>query len=93
MKNYKTCNVLSVKDNATGIDPALVDKLFSPMISNKFFGTGLGLSFCKNAMEAMGGVIRCDSVFGEYADFVLEFPSVTATKIDKIKALMNISSR
>ncbi len=93
MHNYKTCNVLSVKDNATGIDPALVDKLFTPMTSNKFFGTGLGLSFCKEAMEAMGGVIRCNSVFGEFAEFLLEFPNIKVSKIDKFKALLDSKSR
>lgn len=93
MQNYKTCNVLVVKDNATGIDPTLVDKLFTPMFSNKFFGTGLGLSFCKEAMEAMGGVIRCNSVFGEFAEFMLEFPKIKASRIDKFKALLDSKSR
>lgn len=70
-------NVLSFKDDATGVEQGLLDKIFLPMVSNKPFGSGLGLSFCKQAMEAMGGEIKCFSVAGEYAEFLLEFPIVS----------------
>ena len=56
-------------------------------------GTGLGLSFCKNAMEAMNGTIRCNSVDGKFAEFIMEFPRVTTSKVDKLKSLINIKSR
>ena len=62
-------------------------------VLSEYFGTGLGLSFCKEAMEAMGGVIRCNSVFGEFAEFLLEFPNIKASKIDKFKALLDSKSR
>ncbi len=93
MKRGKASNILSVKDDATGVEPELIDKLFTPMVSNKFFGTGLGLSFCKNAMEAMNGTIRCNSVDGKFAEFIMEFPRVTTSKVDKLKSLINIKSR
>lgn len=70
-------NVLSFKDDATGVEQEILDKIFTPMVSSKPFGSGLGLSFCKQAMEAMGGEIKCFSVAGEYAEFLLEFPIVS----------------
>lgn len=88
--SHSDCNVLSFKDDAAGIDPELLDKMFTPMTSSKLFGAGLGLSFCKQAMEAMGGEIRCVSVPGEFAEFLLEFPKISHSKIDKIKSIVNI---
>jgi len=37
-------------------------------------GTGLGLSITKLLTEAMKGSIHVESVYGEYAEFILEFP-------------------
>ena len=41
-------------------------------------GLGIGLAFCKDAVERMHGEIRCESVLGEYSRFVLRFPLADA---------------
>ncbi|MDR1334299.1 MAG: HAMP domain-containing histidine kinase [Holosporaceae bacterium] len=72
----EACNVLSFKDTASGVDPSVCSKLFSPMVTEKISATGLGLYFCKNAMEAMGGSIYCNTIPGKFAEFVLIFPKI-----------------
>lgn len=61
------------KDTAKGIAPDVIDKIFTEFYSQRISGTGLGLSFCKLAMHAFNGDISCNSVLGEYAEFVLHF--------------------
>ncbi|MDR2158314.1 MAG: HAMP domain-containing histidine kinase [Holosporaceae bacterium] len=75
-------NILSFKDTASGVDSIMYGKLFSPMVTSKFSGTGLGLYFCKNAMESMGGMIRCNTVLGKFTEFVLMFPNLDELSID-----------
>ena len=38
-------------------------------------GTGVGLACCKTIMIAYGGDIICNSIEGEYTEFVLSFSS------------------
>jgi len=62
-----------IKDTALGISRDLQDKLFLPFASD-CGQTGLGLAFCKNVMQALGGDITCDSQLGKYTEFTLWFP-------------------
>lgn len=44
--------IISVEDNAGGIDPILMDTMFLPYVSTKSLsGTGLGLYMCKTVVE------------------------------------------
>jgi signal transduction histidine kinase len=72
----ETGNVLLFKDTASGVNSSVCGKLFSPMVSEKFSATGLGLYYCKNAMEAMGGTINCNTIPEKFAEFILTFPKV-----------------
>lgn len=72
----KKHNQLIFTDTGEGIP-----KEFLPHIFNQFFtqkkrdvGTGLGLFFCKIAMQKMKGKIVCESEQGQYARFILTFP-------------------
>jgi signal transduction histidine kinase len=49
--------VVAVKDSGTGIDPAILPKLFTKFASSSDGGTGLGLFISKNIVEAHGGRI------------------------------------
>jgi len=66
---------IHVRDTATGIDQEIQSKLFQPLYSEKPSGAGLGLAFCKSIMETFNGEISFHSQKGEYAEFVLTFPS------------------
>jgi signal transduction histidine kinase len=66
-------NILSVKDTATGIHKSRIDSIFTPFVVFRDNGTGIGLSFCKKAINSMNGELRCQSKYGEYAEFIMEF--------------------
>ncbi len=70
-------SVLSVRDNGSGIDPAIIDKIFDPYFTTKDIGegTGLGLSTCKSTAEEYGGRIFVRSEPGSYCEVTLEFPA------------------
>ena len=75
-------NRVKVKDTGPGISPENLDKLFDPYFTtSKKGGTGLGLSYCKRVMYAFGGDITCNSAEGEYTEFILKFPVITAAEL------------
>jgi len=47
----------SVEDEGSGLDPELLPRLFTPFVTNKAQGTGLGLSLSKKFVDAHGGTI------------------------------------
>jgi two-component system, OmpR family, sensor histidine kinase VicK len=49
--------IVSVKDTATGIDPEILQRLFSKFATKSDIGTGLGLFISKSIIEAHGGRI------------------------------------
>lgn len=70
---------VTVRDNGPGIAPDLLAGLFEPFRSvGKAGGTGLGLAYCKRVMRAFGGDIRCASVRGEFTEFTMSFPPISA---------------
>ncbi len=52
---------IEVIDNGPGIDPALQDTLFYPMVSGRADGTGLGLAIAQNILNQHQGLIECES--------------------------------
>ena len=51
---------ISVADTGPGIPPEIRAKLFTPFVTTKSRGTGLGLSTVKRLVEAHGGTIDVD---------------------------------
>lgn len=70
----KNENLLYFRDTGKGISKEVLPRIFNRFYSKTEGGVGIGLSFCKMAMEWMSGDITCQSVEGEYAEFVLHFP-------------------
>jgi signal transduction histidine kinase len=82
---------LMVRDTGSGIPadklPRIFDKFYTtksgPDASGKG-GTGLGLSFCRDVIEACHGRIRVDSTVGKGTAFTLKLPvAVAAASIAK----------
>lgn len=81
--NTNGFHCIEVRDNGPGIAPEAIPKLFDPFYTTeKQGGTGLGLSYCKRTMTALGGKIDCHSTLGLYTAFVLSFPILGARQID-----------
>ena len=65
---------LSIADNGMGIPNEKIDKLWSPFITTKAKGIGLGLPICKRIIDEHGGQILCDSEKGKGTIFTLILP-------------------
>jgi signal transduction histidine kinase len=66
-----------VVDNGPGIPSEDRDRIFDPYVrggSRKIYGAGIGLTFCKLAVEAHGGSIGLKSVVGEGSVFSFSIP-------------------
>lgn len=67
-------NRVCFKDTGTGISKDILPHIFERFFSRTRHGTGIGLAFCKMVIEAFGGKIHCQSVEGEYTEFIIELP-------------------
>jgi signal transduction histidine kinase/CheY-like chemotaxis protein len=72
---------LEVKDTGIGMDEHSLAHIFEPYhqgdssISNRFGGTGLGLTLACEIVEQMGGTLKVFSTFGEGSRFQIHIPS------------------
>jgi PAS domain S-box-containing protein len=66
--------IIKVSDNGRGISKEAMSNLFRPFYTTKSKGTGLGLHYCKQAVEKHGGEIRVDSKEGAGASFSIVIP-------------------
>ena len=70
----------TVADTGMGIAPELLPRLFDVFvqgddsITRRFEGAGLGLSICRNLVEAMGGRVTVDSAPGRGSTFTVDLP-------------------
>lgn len=77
--------VFSVKDNGPGIDPAFHNRVFGVfkrLHEKDFPGTGLGLAFCKKAIEWNGGRIWVESTPGAGATFYFTLPPADSQPLE-----------
>ncbi|GEM_PF-2592700 len=49
---------IRIEDDGKGLPSGWKERIFDPFVSDKVSGTGLGLAFCRKALESMGGEIR-----------------------------------
>lgn len=74
-KNENTVKI-NISDNGCGIKFDIQDKLFSPYLTTKKDGTGIGLFIAKKIVEDHNGRISFSSVPDEGSTFSLDFPNM-----------------
>ncbi|NTW69107.1 MAG: response regulator [Chlorobiaceae bacterium] len=90
----ETLNRVFVRDDGPGVSAENIGKLFDPFFtSGRKGGTGLGLAFCKRVMHSFGGDITCNSVHGEYTEFVLSLPVLAESEIAEYEVKLYTDSR
>jgi signal transduction histidine kinase len=70
--------LFSVRDNGPGIEPQYRERVFEPfkrLHGRQYPGCGLGLTFCRKAIESHGGRIWVEGAPGGGADFRFTLPS------------------
>jgi two-component system NtrC family sensor kinase len=75
--------VITVRDNGSGIPPEVLPRIFEPFFSTKSGpdasgkgGTGVGLSTCKEVVDAHSGRIRVESSVGKGTAFLIRLPAL-----------------
>lgn len=71
---------LSVTDTGSGIPPDILKRLFTPFVSSKPSGTGLGLCISKRIVESHGGRITAQNCTEGGAVVTLVLPAVSLTE-------------
>jgi signal transduction histidine kinase len=71
---------IHVADTGPGLPPGLGEGIFTPFVSTKGTGMGLGLSICKRIVEAHGGEITAADRPGGGAVFSVRLPGFAATE-------------
>ena len=89
MKTQRDSVIINIKDNGIGIPQEDISHLFERFYrveksrNQDAGGTGLGLAIAKELVEAHGGSIKIDSVFGQGTSVTIELPVVCRIKAEK----------
>src|SRR5262245_8376511 len=86
---------LFVRDTGCGMAPETLRRIFDPFFSTKSGpdasgkgGTGLGLSMCRDIIEAHHGRIRVDSAIGKGTAFTIKLPAAqTAAPVTTVSSV------
>ena len=74
-ETYANTIVIKITDTGCGIPDKLMDTLFTPYVTSKEQGTGLGLSVVKSIVEKHGGIISVKSNPDEGTTFTIRLPA------------------
>jgi len=65
---------IRISDTGKGIDPDIMERIFTPFFTTKEKGTGLGLAVVQHQIENWGGKVLVDSTLGQGSTFTLILP-------------------
>jgi two-component system, cell cycle sensor histidine kinase and response regulator CckA len=69
---------VTLADTGTGIDPAVLGRVFDPYFTTKPDGSGLGLAISHSIVQRHGGAVRLRSQLGAGSEFELLLPATLA---------------
>jgi len=80
---------LHVSDTGPGLDPERLEEIFTPFITTKTHGTGLGLPMVARIVHAHGGTVEARNNTAGGADFVLRLPlaNFETTSMDQMDSV------
>ena len=70
--------ILDVIDTGCGMEPELAAKVFTPFVTTKKDGNGLGLATSKKIVQAHGGTVDLQSMAGMGSKFSIALPRIAA---------------
>ena len=70
-RRFRLALAISVIDNGPGIPPALLEKIFFPLVTGREGGSGLGLTIAQTFISQHHGAIECESAPGHTSFTVL----------------------
>ena len=75
--------VIRIKDNADGMPPEVVEKIFTPFFTTKPAGkgTGLGLAMSADIVREHGGTIQVNTEPGRFTEMVIDLPLQPPAKL------------
>jgi PAS domain S-box-containing protein len=65
---------IAIADDGPGIDAGIVNRLFQPYVTTKPNGLGIGLSICKEIIQAHGGTLSFQPYRTKGACFIIDLP-------------------
>ena len=65
---------VEISDDGCGIPEHMLDKIFNPFVTTRAKGTGLGLAYTAQVIQAHGGSIHVENRFQGGARFIIEIP-------------------
>ena len=74
--------LVSVRDTGTGIDAAILDRIFEPLFTTKSTGMGMGLSICRSIVEAHGGRLWAAPATPHGTDFRFTIPTAAHGRVN-----------
>ena len=68
---------IRIRDNGPGIPDDVLGHIFNPFFSTRSGseGAGLGLPVASDVARRLGGDLSVDTVYGEYAEFIVNLPA------------------
>lgn len=83
--------LIKVRDNGTGIEPDVIQRVFEPFFTTKPTneGTGLGLAMSSDIVRGHGGQLTVESELGEYTEFTVELPLKPTIRSEPSEAQSN----
>jgi nitrogen fixation/metabolism regulation signal transduction histidine kinase len=69
--------IIRIADNGSGINAAVIDKIFVPNFTTKTGGMGLGLAIVKNIVDGIGGTIWFETVKEKGSIFYVSLPCIS----------------
>lgn len=73
--DYKNESItITVQDNGCGMTPEQMENIFTPLVSYKANGNGLGLPISKKIIESHSGTLTVDSTISKGTSFTITLP-------------------